>query len=333
LTEFVLGQKQLVRYRYHRLEPKDSAFFDDCSGERELPNLAYTGRRMLADWAFARNVALADTTADYVLKLDADDELWVREPSSCLSRLCDYLDEHLSVRFVSSAYDIMDQGAYDSRWPCVRLWRRGSESSWRQPMHEYLSGKTGSNTLDVPLTLLTRDWKDSKGDGVRVPYRNFKVLEHHRLAHPEVMDLRSPASVRFAFTWATEAAELLPVRARQVLERLVPLLHPADTGFTADVHYQLGRTHEVEGNASSAAECYKLAESRVKKLHVPSLIRLVRMLDTAELRENNHRVLKLARSKLMSVYASEIPVGCDLRAYAAITGRTVPFPVDWRDYT
>jgi glycosyltransferase involved in cell wall biosynthesis len=321
LSSFASGS---IKYQYFRLIPSSDLFFDDDL-ETFPASWEPTSTRLLSDWADARNLALANTTADYVLKLDADDEL--RVPAENVRALCTYLDRHLSTRFVSSYYDIFDgSGQHLERQAYVRLWRRNSEIFWTQPLHEYLTGKTQTNTELHAYGLLTRDWRDSKGANVRVPNRNLKVLEHHRRKDIG-SDINSAKQVLFRYTWASEAALLMPKEARSALFQIETVMNSASSrSFFADVSYQIGRTYEAEGQIEQAKERYELANRLGGGLHFPSSIQLVKMLDTAELRADNQAVLDDVKTKLLQVLPGEIPIGCNLIDYARITGRDLPFP-------
>jgi hypothetical protein len=321
----------LARYSYHQLVPccMDDLFFDDSPTEF-VPSWEPSSSRLLADWSYARNVILDDTRADYVLKLDADDEL--RVPSHVLCEACGYLDNRLATRFISSYYDIFDgYGLHLERQAYVRLWRRNPESKWRQCCHEYLAGQTATNTEFHGPGLLVRDWRDSKGLEVRVPYRNLKVLERWRRQDPKIMDRDTGNGVMFRYTWATEAVPILSAEARAELFKLESLVHSSERRFQADISYQIGRTLEVEGQIDRAKERYELASRLVTspyeaRWHFPSLIQQFRMLDTAELRADNRATLDEVRTTLLQVAADVIPVGCNLPSYARITDRQLPNP-------
>lgn len=310
-----------IRYACHHLTPNNAprCFFPDNFPGCFLP----TNRLLLADWAQARNIALNDTTADYVLKLDADDELC--NPShTTVPPLTRWLDMHQNKMFVSSFYDIMEGNDIQERQMCARLWRRSPEIYWTQPMHEYLTGKTGANTYfdnsSLPL-LHTRDWRDSKGEGVRVPYRNLKVLEWHRLTHPGALADDSAAGVLFRYTWATEMAALRPADARIELVRLMNLVE-GNSVFLADVYYQVGRTYEHEGFIGLASSYYLLAYETVFLFpHFQASIRLVMMLGTPELRDRNRDALTKAIAVLRKVPDGQIPVGCNLRDFKQATAQ------------
>ena len=208
------------RLHYERLHPYSRDFFTDeeASFDHRLPS--YSGRRLLKDWAAARNRALDATTADYVVKLDADDEPLC--PADNWLRTADYLDARPDLDVVSTPYEIYDGRGELARLEMYdRMWRRAPGSTgrpprWVRPMHEYLAGKTFSSTLYAAQGLRVRDWRDSPGEGVRVAHRNLKVLLWHwgqgTSSGSDVGEVNLSK-----FTLAHEAAEVLPGLARELL--------------------------------------------------------------------------------------------------------------------
>lgn len=286
-----------------------------------------TGQPLLADWAFARNLALESTTADLVLKLDADDELVQPLSSGYAKAYFNLFDIHPTKDYLSSYYDIMDGSNIVERQIYTRMWRNLPNIRWQQPMHEYLSNKTYVKTFDFRNGALhTRDWRDSTGSGTRIPFRNLKTLEWHRLTHPGAMVDDTAAGVLFRYTWATEIACMRPLDARNELEKILGLVSLDDHGFRTDVLFQLGRAYEYEGSIDKAADFYRRAAKSVFfDMHLPSLIQLVTMLDTAERKAQYGDLLEEVKRKLAAVeHGSEIPIGCNLLALAKIAGRTNP---------
>ena len=314
-----------LRFACHRLTPEifPELFFHD-SPEIFPASWQPTNRYLLADWAFARNLALNDTNSDYALKLDADDELYEPLTHKRVSSLIDFFVKHISKTFISANYDIMDKDQIAQKQLYVRLWRNLPTVRWQQPMHEYLSGKTYENTFAYPSPygiLSTRDWRDSTGLGTRVPYRNLKTLEWYRLTHPWAMEDATFAGLMFRYTWATEMVTMQPADARTELLKILAFDVYNDQGIWPDLYFQIGRTYEVEGNIEQATRYYsKAASSNFLASHIPSLIQLVTMLDTAELRGHNSDLLEMAKTKLGLVAKGELPPGCDLQALAKITG-------------
>ena len=105
--EEIASFMKLDRFYYECLHPCSQDFFTDeaTSWNRGMPG-PFTGRRVLADWAKARNIALDNTTAEYIMKLDADDEL--RSPPGNLLALLVHLDKSPHVTAACAPYEIMD---------------------------------------------------------------------------------------------------------------------------------------------------------------------------------------------------------------------------------
>ena len=308
-----------IPYTLHCLSPEETPECFITDSLDVFPQSWFPSNQpLLLDWAAARNLALDDTSADYILKLDADDEL----ADNVLDDYICWLDRDPGKYFVSSFYDIMDGNHISERQLYTRLWRNSPDIRWTQPMHEYLTPKTFLTTLTCTSgALRTVDWRDSQGSGVRIPYRNLKVLEWHRLTHPGAMDDDSAAGVMFRYTWACEMAGMRPGDARSELVRLERLVAETDSAFLADVHYQMGRTYEAEGSAEMAVACYLRASELIFLVgHFPSLIRIVTILDTPEQNGHNRDALKHSKDRLMRVPVGQVPIGCDLQGFARATG-------------
>jgi glycosyltransferase involved in cell wall biosynthesis len=309
--EEIASTLKLDRYYYERLHPCGGDFFTDeaATWNRGLPG-PFTGRRVLADWAKARNVALDNTTADYVLKLDADDEILT--PAGNLTALLAHLDKNPHVSIAAAPYEVMD-GHDNNEWLSMydRIWRRDSAHRWKQPMHEYLGGKTNGNTMFVPGGLVVRDWRDSPGDGIRLRHRNLKVLLHFW----ENIDPRFHArwafhnDLVFRFTLAHEAAEVFPAWSRELLSNIMTRLDPADVGMLSDCHYHKGRSLEAEGRQSDAYNAYREADKTAP--HLQALLRAWKIL-------TDERPKDSLASDLVARLGPYPSYNCDLKLVAAV---------------
>jgi glycosyltransferase involved in cell wall biosynthesis len=259
---------KLERYRYELLHPLSPSFITDEPDTwcRKLPG-PFTGRRLPRDWAAVRNAALDETTADYVLKLDADDEPF--SPPENWTKTCSMLDQKEEVDVVSCPYEICD-GHGNVTWLSMydRLWRRTSKNHaplrWTQPCHEMLSGKTANSVIYAAGGLRVRDHRDSPGDGVRIAHRNLKVLLWNRengdkrLYHDSGRAGVSMAQSHLVetFTLAHEAADVLPDFAHELLAGVMCRLESqgkaADLTMLADCHYHVGRCYEARGDQVGA---------------------------------------------------------------------------------
>lgn len=215
---------------------------------RALP-CGHSGAPLLRDWSRARNLGLSTCEGDYVLKLDADDE--VMHPENLLPSL-DYLDAHPGVDVLVTPYEVMDpktgEVAHETLY--TRLWRNRPEIRFREVCHENVDWwrrPDGSNWRCSNNALLFRDHRDSPGDGVRVPARNFKVLllelERARAAGEQ-------PSPHVLIYLAQEAAEIDPLLALQ-LSCEVAVAHPGDLAWV----------HAIRGEALERLGTRQLAES------------------------------------------------------------------------
>ena len=323
VVEDVAALLGVDRLHYELMHPYSRDFFTDeaASFTHQLPR--YSGRRLLDDWAAARNRALDATTADYVVKLDADDEPLC--PADNWLRTADYLDARPDLNLVSAPYEIYDGRGELARLEMYdRMWRRspGSTTSpprWVRPMHEYLAGKTFTSTLYAAQGLRVRDWRDSPGEGVRVEHRNLKVLLWH-WEHGDLLGQRSPPSDETCeahlarFTLAHEAAEVLPGLARELLADLTSRF--TDVVLLSDCHYHLGRVEEWEGRVDEALCQYELADEVS-----PHSQALLRAWDLCRRRGDLGRAARL-RDKILArlgaAATDAVPFNCDLGLVAAV---------------
>jgi hypothetical protein len=265
-------EMKLDRFYYERIHPYSNHFFTDEAETWKMPMPGpFTGRRILKDWAMARNKALDNTHADYVLKLDADDEP-ISPPENWL-RTVACLDERPHVSVVAAPYEIFDgQGKISWLSMYDRMWRRVPVEGdrplrWVMSCHEYLSVKTCQNTLYTAQGLRVRDWRDSPGAGVRVAHRNLKVLlwdhEHgvgRRLQGQQPSSNMVVGNLVKLFTLAHEAAEVFPEFAIEILDEVSSKVDPLNVGMLSDCRYHRGRALQAMGQDDAAVAAYEEAD-------------------------------------------------------------------------
>jgi len=144
---------------------------------REVPG-PFTGLHVLCRFDLARNLGLDQCTCTYVAKLDADDE--VLDPSG-IAKACRFLDANPGADVVMCPYDVVGDGGEFPHKSMLydRLWRSRPEARFTQAIHEYLPHKRyvgGLPNWAVTNMGRTRDYRDSRGAGARVPNRNYKVF-------------------------------------------------------------------------------------------------------------------------------------------------------------
>ena len=257
-----------------RLTPEThpELFFRDSasSWQTEMPG-PLTGRPILRDWAKVRNIGLDACKGEYILKLDADDE--IVEGAERLPSALQFLDGHPRIDFLMCPYEVMESPIppADSLSPIPiedrirtitmydRIWRNKPSIRFAQPIHEGLTGK-GSlpdgqlNWFMVAQGLRFRDWRDSPGDGVRLAHRNYKVFmrEHERLAAAKVEI--SPAFLLSTIGEVTEANPNLALSLLRMARDLNPKLEQ-----DASYHLSLGKACDRSGLGQHAIGSFKEA--------------------------------------------------------------------------
>jgi glycosyltransferase involved in cell wall biosynthesis len=237
----------------------DLYFKDDPSSfRREVPG-PYTGLPLLRDWSAARNLGLDLCTGDYVLKLDADDEV-------CSYFLHDqalgYLDEHPSVDFLMCPYEVMDgRGNLERVEMYTRIWRRRPHILFQEVCHENVdwcrtSSAAGPNWGMVGGDLLVRDHRDSPGLGTRVPHRNLKILLRE---YERQQDVGERPTAHLVMYLAQEACRVLPLFSLEIMDEWLSGLdlHPLDRAWYCVVQ---GEAREAVGDNYLALRYYAEAD-------------------------------------------------------------------------
>ena len=266
------GQEARLRCRIAaRISPEshpDMFFIDSASSwEAEMPG-PFTGRTILRDWAKARNMGLDACQGEYIMKLDADDE--IVEGAANIPSALKFLDEHPIIDFLMCPYEVMEpftpnplhgfpvRDHIETITMYDRIWRNEPFIRFELPIHEHLVGKGTSQNLPnwymVAQGLRFRDWRDSPGDGVRLAYRNYKVfmLEYEKLAAAKL-----EMSLGFLLSTIGEIVEVNPKFALSLLN----LASSRDPGKKYDFDYQLnlGRACGRIGLDQMALEAFQAA--------------------------------------------------------------------------
>jgi glycosyltransferase involved in cell wall biosynthesis len=262
-------------------------FLDDPTAfEHTIPG-PFSGTLMMADWSIPRNLGLNLCDGKYILKLDADDE--VLTPGNILPTL-DYLDLRPEIDVVMCPYEVVldvSDSQFGSKWATYhhdtyhfrdvgftsmysRIWRNQTHIRFREAMHEnidWVRKMDGSNWLMAQEGLRVRDWRDSPGDGIRQPNRNFKVLlrEHERFLRDGL-----PITMYHNLHLAEEGIAVMPELSLQVLAGITwpPLqsrlpsskdeIVEVDRAWAATIR---GEAYERLGKDHQAAEAYAEAAS------------------------------------------------------------------------
>ena len=256
-----------------RISPEshsDMFFIDSASSwEAEMPG-PFTGRPILRDWAKARNMGLDACEGEYIMKLDADDE--IVEGAANIPSALKFLDEHPRIDFLMCPYEVMEpftpnplhgfpvRDHIETITMYDRIWRNEPFIRFELPIHERLVGKGTSQNLPnwymVAQGLRFRDWRDSPGEGVRLAYRNCKVfmIEYERRVKAGL-----EMSPGFLLSTIGELTEINPKLALSLLN----LASSRDPRKRHDFDHQLslGRACGRIGLDQVALEAFKAAAS------------------------------------------------------------------------
>ena len=255
-----------------RLTPEshpDLYFRDSASSWRtDMPG-PFTGLPILRDWASARNIGLDACQGEYIMKLDADDEI-VEGVASIPSAL-QFLDGHPRIDFLMCPYEVMETFTPNPLYGFStldhvhtitmydRIWRNKPTIRFAQAIHEYLDGKGFHpdgmpNWYMVAQGLRFRDWRDSPGDGVRMEHRNYKVFmrEYERL----IID-KSEISPIFLLSTMGEVTAANPNLALSLLR----VARERNPGLARDFsyHLSLGKAYDRSGLDRHALDAFREA--------------------------------------------------------------------------
>jgi glycosyltransferase involved in cell wall biosynthesis len=156
------------------LDVKETYEFGRSLGNEEFAG-PFTGHHILADWAAARNLGWKLCTSSWRLFLDADDV--VADPHA-IPGLIKLLEQY-KVEIAGTPYEFhLDvEGRPLGRSVRERLAVNNPRIRWVLPVHEVLAGS--ARQAHIQQSMIVRDMRDSKGAGIRIPGRNFKVLYHY----------------------------------------------------------------------------------------------------------------------------------------------------------
>jgi len=206
----------------------------------------FTGQPILADWATVRNLAWERCTAKWKLFLDSDDV--VRDPHAIWG-LCELLDENAAdLALTKYSWSIDEEGRPKGASYRERISRSSPDIRWIYPIHEVLHGYEKQAFVDGNLHVV--DMRDSRGAGIRIPGRNFKILYH--LARTNDWEISSRVLLQLA-----EAGKSMP----EFVQRAIDIYLDRSTWPEERcwAYCLKGESFEAQDKYSWATECYEKA--------------------------------------------------------------------------
>lgn len=207
----------------------------------------FTGKPLLANWAAVRNLGWAHGRSEWKLFLDADDV--VEDPES-IPGLCLALEER-GVDLATSRYQFGTTVGGRSQQDGFRerLAKDSETIRWYGRVHEALTGQ--ERTAHIEGSLRVVDKRDSLGNDLRVPGRNFKVLyAEARLKNWDV-------SARTLLYLAIDSRKSMPRFAEAAIDRYMSKSTWREERAWA--HAMRGEIAEAEGRFEAASTSYMLA--------------------------------------------------------------------------
>ena len=253
-----------------RLTPEShpGLYFKDLpsSWQTDMPG-PFTGGPILRDWAAARNIGLDACHGDYILKLDADDE--IVEGAGKIPSALQFLDSHPGIDFLTVPYEIMESftpnplygfSALDHIHTITmydRIWRNKPSVRFAQAIHEWPTGKGflpdgQPNWFMVAQGLRFRDWRDSPGNGVRLNHRNYKVFMRE---HEKLVAAKAEISPAFLLSTIGEVTDANPNLALSLLRMARDLNPRLEDDFS--YHLSLGKAYDRSGLDRHALEAFR----------------------------------------------------------------------------
>jgi tetratricopeptide (TPR) repeat protein len=173
----------------------------------------FTGKPLLANWAYLRNIGWELGNSEWKLFLDADDV--VVDPE-CIPGLCLALEER-GVDLATTKYQYCTtlDGRSQSEAFRERLAVNVPAIRWHGRVHEVLRGQQLAAHIDGNLRVI--DMRDSKGVGLRPSGRCFKILYHECRSNDWLV---SPRTLLYL---AMEAKHTMPRLAEAAINRYLAL--------------------------------------------------------------------------------------------------------------
>src|SRR5258708_7849387 len=182
-------------------------FMDDETTEAPPP---YTRTMALGDFGAVRNAGLERTTGDFVLWLDADDEL---EGGENLRGLVDQMArQRLETAWINYLYGFDEAGRVTCQLWRERVVKRGG-IRWANPIHEVMIPILPERAVKI-ANIVVRHHRPPERTAA-VALRNYKVLLRHLKDNPN--------DARTLFYFGNEARHINPDQAIDAYERYCEL--------------------------------------------------------------------------------------------------------------
>jgi len=238
----------------------DTGSTDDTPAIAEAHGANLLRHAWADDFAEARNVALAHVTGEWILHLDADEELDTSSRPRLLSLLQGSPADGFRLR-IRSLLPPQDPQQFEDDW-IVRLFRRQPDLRYHGRLHEQIRPsieRLGGRILDADLTILHHGYAQTTAQGADRRYRNLAQLDrmlaadatdpylhYHRGATLHALGQHAEASAALQQALALGAADLSEGVRIRLYRRLAQLSLAAEEYPAALQHAAAGLAQEPD---------------------------------------------------------------------------------------
>lgn len=233
-------------YDFNHVTHPDSFYLDNEEyGQKYDAPGPYSGQFCLGHFANARNFSFSKATQEFIMWLDADDEVIGAENLGLVAGTMQ--SSRIDVTQLNYDYSVDAAGNVNCRLMRERVIRRNADINWVNPVHEVLipaNNRVDNSTVNIRHRRHERV-------GPVVPNRNYKILAKFYAETKENIDART------LFYFGNEARYLRPDLAIKLYTEYVGKSGWPEERATARL--ALGDLYESRGETQKAYEAFSVA--------------------------------------------------------------------------